>query len=183
MLKYNLCFIRQDTKILLLNREFSPWLGRWNGVGGKLEKDERPRESMIREIHEETQINPSCLYFKGLITWTNSEGGEFGGLYLYLADIPENDVYQTPIKTDEGILDWKDIDWILHPENDGIASNISRCLEKVLYDDHCFNHHSTFNNDRLIDQISTVIDARIEEDKDLEAEYLDKYMKSDSFIK
>lgn len=175
MLKYNLCLIRQGTKILLLNRKSPPWLGCWNGVGGKLEKNEQPRDSVIREIYEETEIEPSHIHFKGLITWATPEGDDFGGLYLYLADIPEDYVYQTPVKTDEGILDWKEIDWILHPENRGVASNIPSCLEKVLYADLCFNHHSIFANGQMSEQISTVIDAKIEDDDGLRSEHLSTY--------
>jgi len=184
MLKYNLCLIRQGTKILLLNREFPTWMGCWNGVGGKLEKNERPRPSMLREIYEETQINTPELAFKGLITWTSSQG-TVGGMYLYLADLPEDFIYQTPIKTAEGILDWKEIAWILHPENLGVASNIPTCLEKVLYDKQCFDHHSIFAGDKLIEQISTVVDPNIEDDELLRQEYLRKYLEKGSahFVK
>src|SRR5690606_5869369 len=104
---------------------------------------------------EETQIEISKIQFKGLITWSTSKGEGFGGLYLYLAEVPEDYVYQTPIKTAEGILDWKEINWILHPENLGVASNIPSCLEKVLNDDQCYNYHSIFVGNKMIDQIST----------------------------
>lgn len=33
MIKYNLCLIRQGNKILLLNRERSPWMGCWTKEG------------------------------------------------------------------------------------------------------------------------------------------------------
>jgi 8-oxo-dGTP diphosphatase len=176
MLKYNLCLIRQGTRILLLNREFPPWMGCWNGIGGKLEKDELPRLSMLREILEETQLDSFEIYFKGLITWTSVEGAGFGGMYIYLADIPEEYVYPTPVKTDEGILDWKEINWILDSENLGVASNIPSCLGKVLQDNHCYDHHSIFAGNKMINQISTMIDSRIEEDEDLRNEYLNKYI-------
>lgn len=123
------------------------------------------------------QIGSQELYFKGLITWTTVEGTGFGGMYLYLADIPEGYDYQTPIKTDEGILDWKEINWILHPENLGVASNIPSCLEKVLYDDSYYNHHSIFKDGKMIDQISTTIDPRLEDDEVLRNEYLNGYLK------
>ena len=181
MLKYNFCLIRQGTKILLLNRELPTWMGCWNGVGGKLEKNEQPRSSMLREIYEETQITPLKLSFKGLITWTTSQG-IVGGMYLYLADLPEDFIYQTPIKTDEGILDWKEIAWILHPENLGVASNIPTCLEKVLYDNQCFDHHSIFVDGKLIEQISTVVDPSIEDDELLRQEYLRKYIEKIELI-
>lgn len=178
MIKYNLCLIRQGTKILLLNRE--RWMGCWNGVGGKLEQGEQPRSSILREIYEETEIDTLSIQFKGLITWTNSEGNSFGGMYLYLADLPEDYMYKTPRKTDEGLLDWKEIDWILHPENLGVASNIPSCLEKIINDSKCYNHHSIFEGNRMIKQISTVIDSRVEEDEVLRRAYLTEYIEEDS---
>lgn len=177
MLKYNLGLIKQGTRILLLNREHPSWMGCWNGVGGKVEKKESPRLSMMREIVEETQIDPPNLDFKGLITWTTEGGSEFGGMYLYLVELPHNYDYETPINTDEGILDWKEIDWILHPQNQGIASNIPSCLEKVLYDNQCYNHHSIFKNGTMIDQISEVIDPVIERDDMLREDYLSRYIR------
>jgi 8-oxo-dGTP diphosphatase len=50
-----------------MNREFPPWMGCWNGIGGKLEPDESPLESMKREIIEETNITDCELTFKGLV--------------------------------------------------------------------------------------------------------------------
>ncbi|HEU5140778.1 MAG TPA: 8-oxo-dGTP diphosphatase [Bacillales bacterium] len=180
MLKYNLCLIRRGSQILLLNRETAAWMGCWNGVGGKLEENEHPRGSALREIYEETQIDVSSLQFKGLITWISSKGGQFGGLFLYLAELPVDFQYNTPIKTEEGILDWKEIDWILHPENDGVASNIPGVMEKVLHDARCFNHHSVFADDRMVDQVSTVVDPRVEEDEVLREAYLKEYVEAAS---
>ncbi|OPA75346.1 DNA mismatch repair protein MutT [Paenibacillus selenitireducens] len=176
MIKYNLCFIKQGTKILLLNREFPSWMGCWNGVGGKLEKNEHPRLSVLREIYEETQIDSPNIQFKGLLTWTILEKNECGGLYLYLAELPEEAVYQTPKKTDEGILDWKEISWILHPENFGVAANIPSCIDKMLKDKRCFHHHCIFEAGKMIQQIALVIDSVIEDDEALRTDYLSTYI-------
>ncbi|TNJ68116.1 8-oxo-dGTP diphosphatase [Paenibacillus hemerocallicola] len=176
MLKYTLCLIRQGSKILLLNREHPAWMGCWNGIGGKIEKEEQPRSSMLREIQEETQIESPELSFKGLITWTTVEGAGFGGLYLYAAEIPDEYEYVTPIKTEEGILDWKEISWIMHPDNQGVASNVPSCLEKVLYESSCYNHHSIFSDKIMVTQISTKIDPRIEADEAMRTDYLNQYL-------
>lgn len=176
MLKYTLCLIKQGTRILLLNREFPTWMGCWNGIGGKIEANEQPRSSMLREIMEETQIESPDLSFKGLITWTTVEGTGFGGMYLYLAEIPEDYSYPTPIKMDEGILDWKEINWIIHPENLGVASNLPGCLEKVLNDQRCYNHHSIFSTERMVKQVSSRIDSHIEEDEALRNKYLQAFI-------
>lgn len=176
ILKYTLCLIKQGSKILLLNREKPSWMGCWNGIGGKIESHEQPRASMLRELEEETGILYCDLYFKGLITWSYEDGSDFGGLYLYLAELPVEIEYITPKKTDEGILDWKEIDWILDPKNQGIAHNIPPCLEKVVYDEKCYHHHSIFSKERFVRQISSIVDERIETDDTIRNEYLQQYI-------
>ncbi|WP_042162981.1 NUDIX hydrolase [Paenibacillus gorillae] len=178
MLKYNLGLVRQGSRILLLNRERSSWMGCWNGVGGKLDKGESARSSMEREIAEETGIAPEAfhsLHFKGMITWTSVSGTDFGGMYVYVAELPDDYRYETPRKTDEGILDWKEISWIMHPDNQGVASNLPTCLMKLLEDERCYNHHSIFDNDDMVEQISTEIESVIEYDEERRQSYLERF--------
>ncbi|MBP1990584.1 8-oxo-dGTP diphosphatase [Paenibacillus eucommiae] len=151
-------------------------MGCWNGVGGKIEQGEQPRASMLREIAEETNLQPDVISFKGLITWS-SDGANLGGMYIYLAEIPEQQVYPTPIKTNEGILDWKELEWIMNPKNQGIATNIPSCLEKILNEDQHYDHHSIFENGKMTTQISTKVDSRIEYDENLRDDYLSRYFK------
>ena len=58
MFKYTLCFIIYQNQVLLLNRNKNPWMGRWNGVGGKINEGEDKFSAIKREIIEETQIIP-----------------------------------------------------------------------------------------------------------------------------
>lgn len=131
MLKYNICFIKRGQEVLLLNREYPSWMGCWNGIGGKLELQETPRESMIREIEEETNIRDYVLHFKGMVTWT-SDGSNFGGMYAYVAEVLESFTYPTPIKTVEGILDWKNIPQLsfiqIWRQMNRYGNNISRSI-------------------------------------------------------
>ncbi|GAA3405736.1 8-oxo-dGTP diphosphatase [Paenibacillus hodogayensis] len=176
MLVYNLGLVRQGSHILLLNREAPSWMGCWNGIGGKLEKGEQPRASMIREMAEETGIVEADLHFKGLITWSSPEGAGFGGMYLYVAVVTDAYDYPTPVKTAEGILDWKTSDWIKHPQNVGVASNIPYCLDKALYDDRCYHYHGLYENNKMIGQSSAPIDERIEADEAWRHAYLTDYI-------
>ncbi|WP_152393558.1 NUDIX hydrolase [Paenibacillus guangzhouensis] len=174
MLKYNICFMKRGEEILLLNREKSSWMGCWNGIGGKLEANETIRASMIREIREETGIEIDHLQFKGMITWTVDEES-FGGMYVYMAEVPVDFEYVTPIRTDEGILDWKKISWIVHPENHGIATNIPHTLPMMLKDAVCYDHHCMYEGSQLREMVSHVIDARMEYDDHLLHEYLSQH--------
>lgn len=176
MLKYNLCYIKQENKVLLLNRNKSGWMGCWNGVGGKLEPHEAPRVSMLREIVEETGLTDLKVDFKGFITWSRAETKTgLGGLYLYTADLLGECPYNTPFKTDEGILDWKEIDWILHPDNLGVAYSLPLSMQMAFQYEKCFDHHSIFDGNQLIEQISTEIDPRLENDLPAREKYLRKY--------
>jgi 8-oxo-dGTP diphosphatase len=149
MFEYTICFIKRGNQILLLNREkTSGWMGSWNGVGGKIEKGETPYNSIIREVVEETGIKLLEAEYKGDVTWENN-GKDFGGMYVFLAEVPTNFEYKTPKKVEEGILDWKNIEWILHPKNTGIALNIPKFLPKILENDEIYEHRCYFENDHL----------------------------------
>jgi 8-oxo-dGTP diphosphatase len=162
MLKYTIAFIKRGNEILLLNRESSSWMGSWNGVGGKLEEGESPTECILREIREETGILLQDIAFKGTVTW-NVDSQYHNGMYAFIAEVPESYDYFTPIKTEEGILDWKKSDWILHPENTGVA-NLHYFLSDMLqgnqaYDYHFVykdNHVESFTQRKLADLVDTV---------------------------
>lgn len=130
MLKYTLCFIRKGNQLLLLNRKKSPNMGLWNGVGGKIETNETPLEGIVRETLEETGIILSNVNHAGDVIWESNSGNS--GMYVYIADLPVDVDVQTPIETDEGILDWKEINWILDPQNKGVVDNIHIYLPNIL---------------------------------------------------
>jgi len=131
MYKYTVCFVKNDNNILMLNREKSPIMGVWNGVGGKIEKGETPDEGALREVFEETGIRVERYFSKGTVSWETSNG-ELDGIYVYLYEVTNHLKLETPIKIREGILDWKSIDWILNPINLGIAEMVSQYLPVLL---------------------------------------------------
>lgn len=151
MFKYNLAFLKIDSKILMLNRNKSPWMGSWNGVGGKIEIGETPIESVIREIFEETNIKveKNIIIDKGYVTW-NVGNNEFQGLHLYFAEISKEHLFDNPIRTSEGILDWKEIEWISNFDNYGVCDNIPFFINDVIHNDTRYNHECIFNDRDLI---------------------------------
>ncbi|MEK5521954.1 MULTISPECIES: NUDIX hydrolase [Heyndrickxia] len=159
MYKYTICFIKKGQELLMLNRHKPVWMGIWNGVGGKIEKGETPLEGMLREIEEETGLQIEQIEYKGTVTWT-VDGHDAGGMYVFVAELPETFDYYTPVKTDEGILDWKDISWVLHPENLGMA-NVKYYLEKVLYDSAMYEHHFIYEDGEVVDFKSVGINSRV----------------------
>lgn len=159
MYKQTLCFIRRNDEILMLNRENEPTQGLWNGVGGKMESEETPMESVIREVKEETNIDIRTynLINKGIITW-EVDNSYVGGLYVYLVEIEDDYDYQTPKGIDEGILDWKKITWLLEDKNLGVGEMLPHFLPNILYKDKKYNHFCVLRNMRLIDYKISEID-------------------------
>lgn len=149
MLTFTLCFIKQGDRILLLNREKPSWMGCWNALGGKIEPNENPRESALREVREESGILLNDLLFKGVTTWI-VDGKWVGGMYMYFAELSSAFHYDVPMKSDEGILDWKRMDWILHPNNQGIANNIPRSIARIVSGTDPFEHRCFYSNDQLV---------------------------------
>ncbi|RKN84914.1 NUDIX hydrolase [Paenibacillus ginsengarvi] len=148
MYKYTLCFIRRNNELLLLNRLKRPNMGRWNGIGGKFEPGETPFECVVRETREETGIVLDQAKLAGTVTWITNK--TTSGMYVFIADVPASFVFETPVKVDEGILDWKRLDWILHPDNGGMADNVAQFLPTMLSGD-LYDHRYTFDeNERII---------------------------------
>lgn len=143
----------------MLNRVKSPWMGIWNGVGGKIEKGEEPKESVLREIMEETGIALQDVEYKGVVTWL-VDGTRTGGMHAFLAEIPEAFEYHTPISTDEGVLDWKNISWILHSENLGLA-NVKYFLPQMLEDSNIYNHQFVYENGNVVDYSAQPIEELV----------------------
>lgn len=152
MVEYTICFLKKGDKILLLNRDKPQWMGAWNGVGGKIEHSETPLVGALREIKEETGIYLQDITYKGKITWTDGITN-FGCMYAFIAELPESYPYVTPIKVAEGILDRKDLTWILHPQNVGIA-DLKYYLPKMLDESTNYEYIFTYKDSELIDMTS-----------------------------
>ncbi|MDE0583427.1 8-oxo-dGTP diphosphatase [Planococcus sp. A6] len=160
MLKYTLCLIRNGDKILLLNREKSPQMGMWNGVGEKIEPGETPLESAIRETFEETGIRLTDMLHAGNVLFTNESSRQ--GMYLFMADLPETQVLATPLGTREGILDWKSIDWILQKDNRGVAANLRAYLPSLLNGDLGLEHCIIYKNREIAEYTAAALSEAIQ---------------------
>lgn len=128
---YTLGFIKCNDTVLLLNRQKAPHMGKWNGVGGKLDPEETPLECIVRETIEETGLTINNYACKGRLRWFR-DGTDLGFVWLFTGSMNPEEVVETyPQGTREGILDWKKLDWITHKENVGIVDNIKLLWEQM----------------------------------------------------
>lgn len=66
-LETTLCLLKKEDKILLAMKKRGFGEGKYNGVGGKIEKNETPEQAMIRETQEEISVTPIDYEKAGLI--------------------------------------------------------------------------------------------------------------------
>jgi 8-oxo-dGTP diphosphatase len=98
-----LCFITYGSDILLLKRGTHKRIypGRYNGVGGHIERDEDPLTGAIREMREETGLDLVNMRFRGAL---NVDAGGANGImvFVFTADATSRDF----VDSDEGTLEW-----------------------------------------------------------------------------
>lgn len=144
----SLCFLKKGNAFLLINRNFPPFMGQWNAVGGHQLPSETIEECAIREIYEETNISVQKVELIATFTWNYDDGLGF----IFISDLDEKiQTSEFPKQTKEGILDFKSIEWIEHPKNTGIIDDIKLFLidiyQKKIRNVH---YHLTYDRNRLI---------------------------------
>ena len=102
------------SQVLLIHRNARPddqHLGKYNGLGGKIERDEDVVAGMRREIHEEAGIACDELQLRGTISWPGfgKQGEDWLG-FLFLITAYSGTPYETNA---EGTLEWVPVDRIL----------------------------------------------------------------------
>jgi 8-oxo-dGTP diphosphatase len=98
-----LCFITHGDDVLLLKRGEHKRIfpGRYNGVGGHIERDEDPLTSAIREMQEETGLDVSDVRLRGVI---HVDAGASNGIivFVFSAEAVSRDFTDS----EEGTLEW-----------------------------------------------------------------------------
>jgi 8-oxo-dGTP diphosphatase len=103
--------------VLLIHRNArpdDPALGKYNGLGGKLEKDENIYTGMARETEEEAGIIVTQMSLRGTISWPGfgKNGEDWFGFIFVITEFTG-----TPhTKNHEGELSWQPIDKVINVE-------------------------------------------------------------------
>ncbi|MCC7206493.1 MAG: NUDIX domain-containing protein [Anaerolineae bacterium] len=102
-----LCFIRNGDALLLMKRgpDRRAFPGRYNGVGGHIERGEDPLSAARREIEEETGLRADQLYDVRLRGVCHIDAGGPAGILLFVfsAEATTRDVHGDDR---EGTLHW-----------------------------------------------------------------------------
>ena len=123
-------FTKDYKKVLMVKRNKLPYKNCWNGIGGKIEEGENKIQATIRECYEETKIKLSkpkllmtCMYPE---TNEMNKGTELNILYDFVDEV-------TVESNDEGIYEWKDIEFALDFNNKKLAglANISQFIKEI----------------------------------------------------
>lgn len=151
--KYTLIFLTHLDKVLMLNAVKGMWMGMWNGVGGKIELDETPKEGAIREVFEETGIEVDDLDFHTIVTWEVIDKNDSGGMYIFTKEIDDISNIKTPYYSPgkEGILDWKTTKWIFDPNNQGVIKNIQFFLKDIIKGKVFSRYHCIYQDHTLLE--------------------------------
>ncbi|MBJ7573987.1 8-oxo-dGTP diphosphatase [Luteimonas sp. MC1828] len=101
-------------QVLLVHRnarDDDQHLGKYNGLGGKLEADEDVVAGMRREIMEEAGIDCSDLQLRGTISWPGfgKQGEDWFGFVFLITGFTGTPLASNP----EGTLEWVDVERIL----------------------------------------------------------------------
>ncbi|MEF3279683.1 MAG: 8-oxo-dGTP diphosphatase [Elusimicrobiota bacterium] len=106
-----LCYVVKDGKVLMLHRikkENDMHRGKYNGLGGKMEKGETPYECVAREVREEAGIEIKDPLLSGIINFPDFDGKNNWLVFVFLVESFHGNL----IDSKEGILEWIDIDKI-----------------------------------------------------------------------
>jgi len=140
----------------MLYRSRPPNRFHWNGLGGKLQKDETPQACVMREVLEEANIDlhvAHSLRFAGIVTWDFGAGATSpgSGMYAFIADFQQASVtWEGDRVMPEGLLCWKPLQWVCDPHNTAVVSNVPHFLPHMLSQNIPLGYHCNYHNGHLV---------------------------------
>ena len=102
-----LCYIRHAGQTLMVHRikkANDMHMGKWNGLGGKLEPGETPEECAVREVYEESGLVVRNPLWKGLLTFPGFANEEDWYAHVFVMCDFTGELIDSP----EGRLEWID---------------------------------------------------------------------------
>lgn len=97
-----LCFLYDDSRVLLGMKKRGFGAGRWNGFGGKVHDGETIEDAVKREFHEESGILPIAISHRGVLTFVFEGDPIVLEVHVYAVNTYEGE----PKETDEMAPQW-----------------------------------------------------------------------------
>lgn len=144
----SLCFVTHGNDVLLLQRGMHKraFPGRYNGLGGHVERGEDPLTSAIREIHEESGLDVHNVRYRGTLH-IDANGSVGILLFVFTAEAAGRAVRDT----DEGILHWVPLDEAVRlPLVDDLPELLDRLFGTTATDQPFFAHVGYDAQDRRV---------------------------------
>lgn len=109
-----LCFVTHGDDVLLLKGapDKRIWPGKYNGVGGHVERDEDVLQAARREIQEETGLTVHALRLRGIVNIDAGDDQTGIALFVFTAQANERTLSPSP----EGSLEWHACDRLPHED-------------------------------------------------------------------
>lgn len=92
-----------------VSRAHDEQLGKYNGLGGKVERDEDIASAMRREIREEAGVEVTDMRLRGTVSWPGFNGRDVFG-FVFLITAFEGEPFAANV---EGTLAWHDVATIM----------------------------------------------------------------------
>ena len=114
-----LAFVRHPDgeRVLMCHRvarSHDEQLGKYNGLGGKVERDEDVVACIRRELREEAGIEATALRLRGTVSWPGfgRDGSDHFGFIFVVDEFSVVDEFngEVPAANEEGVLTWERID-------------------------------------------------------------------------
>lgn len=145
-IRRTLLFLKREGEILLAMKKRGFGMGRWNGVGGKLEPGETIEQALVRECQEEIGVTP--LEYRQVAELDFIQDVDTADpwhmyVYAYVCDTWQGD----PVETEEMAPKWFDETDIPYPEMWG---DDEFWLPKVLNGQKVVGNFSFDEHDQII---------------------------------
>jgi mutator protein MutT len=149
-----LLFLRRDNEVLLAMKKRGFGVGKWNGIGGKIEENESLEQALVRECQEEIDVTPLNFWQVAEHDFKEFHDGKPADMYVhvYFCDKWEGE----PTETEEMAPKWFDINNIPY---DSMWDDDKYWLPQVLDGDKLRAEFNVDEDDRVISHTITPVSS------------------------